>query len=94
MAHALRKNWNRGLDVRPAETFMANETEIFNLVLLIFLTLIVHFILTKIGLRRDGELTDAVRLTLEKDRLSMRPKSGSQAKTGPSRSMGWFSMRP
>lgn len=55
MARALRKNWNRGLDVRPAEAFMASETEIFYLVLLIFLTLIIHFILTKIGPRRDGK---------------------------------------
>jgi hypothetical protein len=34
---------------------MASETEIFYLVLLIFLTLIIHFILTKIGPRRDGK---------------------------------------
>jgi hypothetical protein len=34
---------------------MASETEIFYLVLLIFLTLIVHFILTNIGPRRDGK---------------------------------------
>ena len=55
MARALRKNWIRGLDVRRAGAFMASETEIFYLVLLIFLTLLVHFILTKIGLRRDGK---------------------------------------
>ena len=56
MARALRENWNRGLEVLcPAEAFMASETEIFYLVLLIFLTLIVHFILTNIGPRRDGK---------------------------------------
>ena len=34
---------------------MVNETELFYLVIMILLTLIVHFVLTTTGPRRDGK---------------------------------------
>jgi hypothetical protein len=37
------------------EVFMATETELFYLVLLIFLTLIIHLILSMTDHRRDGK---------------------------------------
>ena len=39
----------------PGEEVMVNETELFYLVMLIILTLIVHFVLTTTGPRRGGK---------------------------------------
>jgi len=39
---------------RRREVFMASETELFYLVLLIFLALIIHFILSSTDHRRGG----------------------------------------
>jgi len=56
----LRKNKIKTIDLDAAnphyeEVFMASETELFYVVLLIFLTLIIHLILSMTDHRRDGK---------------------------------------
>ena len=59
LAWSLRKNKLKPNDVQVAkcryrEVFMASEAELFYLVLLIFLTLIIHLILSSTDHRRGG----------------------------------------